>query len=105
MRNLRSLALLAATLSLAGCFSLFPMPGTGGGKSAPAKPEVDGKVFGTYLHGLFGADAFRARFLETLGVAGGVAWDVREAPAPERRDDPAGGGDDASARFSLLELD
>ena len=25
--------------------------------------------------------------------------------APERRDDPAGGGDDASARFSLLELD
>ena len=46
MRNLRSLALLAATLSLPGCFSLFPMPGTGG-KSAPAKPEVDGKVFGT----------------------------------------------------------
>ena len=25
--------------------------------------------------------------------------------APERREDPAGGGDDASARFSLLELD
>lgn len=47
MRNLRSLALFAATLSLTGCFSLFPMPGTGGKKSAPARPEVDGKVFGT----------------------------------------------------------
>ncbi|MBL8576077.1 MAG: cobyric acid synthase [Mesorhizobium sp.] len=31
----------------------------------------DGKVSGTYLHGLFGADTFRGRFLESLGVRGG----------------------------------
>lgn len=35
----------------------------------------DGKVFGTYLHGLFGADAFRAKFLESLGVKeGGIDY-------------------------------
>ncbi len=33
--------------------------------------SADGKIFGTYLHGLFGADAFRASFLESLGVQGG----------------------------------
>ena len=33
--------------------------------------SADGKVFGTYLHGLFAADAFRSRFLESLGVRGG----------------------------------
>ena len=38
---------------------------------ADGATSADGKVFGTYLHGLFSADAFRARFLESLGVAGG----------------------------------
>jgi len=33
--------------------------------------SADGKVSGTYMHGLFGADAFRQKFLESLGVKGG----------------------------------
>jgi adenosylcobyric acid synthase len=30
----------------------------------------DGRIMGTYLHGLFGADAFRQRFLQALGFEG-----------------------------------
>ncbi|MEJ6784556.1 cobyric acid synthase [Aminobacter sp. Piv2-1] len=33
--------------------------------------SADGRVFGTYMHGLFGADGFRGRFLESLGIRGG----------------------------------
>jgi adenosylcobyric acid synthase len=44
--------------------------GTGEGATSP-----DGKVFGTYIHGLFGSDAFRRKFLESLGVrASGIDY-------------------------------
>ncbi|MER9604003.1 cobyric acid synthase [Mesorhizobium sp. M0243] len=33
--------------------------------------SADGKVLGTYMHGLFGADGFRAAYLASLGVSGG----------------------------------
>ncbi|MCZ8547608.1 cobyric acid synthase [Mesorhizobium qingshengii] len=33
--------------------------------------SADGKVLGTYMHGLFGADAFRGKFLESLGIRDG----------------------------------
>jgi adenosylcobyric acid synthase len=41
------------------------------GNADDGATSPDGKVFGTYLHGLFGADAFRAKFLESLGVSSG----------------------------------
>lgn len=33
--------------------------------------SADGKIIGTYMHGLFGADGFRGKFLESLGIQGG----------------------------------
>ncbi len=32
--------------------------------------SADGRIMGTYLHGLFGSDAYRARLLESFGLAG-----------------------------------
>ncbi|MFN3227465.1 MAG: cobyric acid synthase [Hyphomicrobiales bacterium] len=37
----------------------------------------DGRVMGTYLHGLFASDAFRAAFLKRLGARGSVAYQAR----------------------------
>ncbi|MHC1548582.1 cobyric acid synthase [Phyllobacterium sp. K27] len=34
--------------------------------------SADGKVFGTYMHGLFSADAFRAAFLKSMGISAGT---------------------------------
>ncbi|MEQ8480448.1 MAG: cobyric acid synthase [Hoeflea sp.] len=33
--------------------------------------SADGRVFGTYLHGLFGSDAYRTRLLKSFGLTGG----------------------------------
>ncbi|MBM7331611.1 cobyric acid synthase CobQ, partial [Agrobacterium sp. S2] len=34
--------------------------------------SADGRIMGTYLHGVFGADRFRQQFLAALGVEGGI---------------------------------
>ncbi|ASY63386.1 Cobyric acid synthase [Sinorhizobium sojae CCBAU 05684] len=35
--------------------------------------SADGRVMGTYLHGLFGSDAYRAALLQSFGIEGGGA--------------------------------
>jgi cobyric acid synthase len=35
----------------------------------------DGRIWGTYLHGLFENDAFRKKLLETLAEGKGIAWE------------------------------
>lgn len=40
--------------------------------------SADGRVVGSYLHGMFGADGFRRAFLESLGAAtSDLAYDAR----------------------------
>ncbi len=34
--------------------------------------SADGRIVGTYLHGIFASDAFRARYLQSLGLTGGT---------------------------------
>ena len=53
----------------AGPDALRPPVTIGGLPDGAASP--DGRVWGTYLHGIFTASGFRARFLEELGVRGG----------------------------------
>lgn len=40
------------------------------GERVDGATSQDGKVFGTYLHGLFGSDEFRHRYLASLGLTG-----------------------------------
>jgi len=37
--------------------------------------SADGRVMGTYVHGLFGSDAFRSAFLKGFGAAAAVAYE------------------------------
>jgi adenosylcobyric acid synthase len=48
------------------------------GNAAEGAVSADGLVIGTYLHGLFSADAFRAAFLARLGVVhtGGTSYEA-----------------------------
>jgi adenosylcobyric acid synthase len=39
--------------------------------------SADGRVVGCYLHGIFGADAFRSAFLAALGTASDLAYEAR----------------------------
>jgi len=39
--------------------------------------STDGRVMGTYLHGLFASDAFRVAFLKRLGARASVAYQAR----------------------------
>ena len=45
--------------------------------------SADGLVMGSYMHGLFGSDAFRAGFLKSLGGVSGVAYETRVEAALE----------------------
>ena len=38
---------------------------------------IDGRVQGTYVHGLFTGDAFRKAWLENLGIASSLAYEAR----------------------------
>ena len=51
-----------------------PMMELSGGRGDGAVSE-DGRVYGTYVHGLFTQDAFRSAFLKAYGESSGVAYD------------------------------
>ena len=44
------------------------------GRRAPV--SADGRVFGTYVHGLFAHDAFRAAFLRAHGAHSDLAYEA-----------------------------
>lgn len=58
------------------CDRPFARVGEGEGEGEGAT-SADGRVAGTYLHGLFGSDAFRAAFLAGLGASSaGLAYEA-----------------------------
>jgi adenosylcobyric acid synthase len=46
----------------------------GGPEHADGAVSADGRISGTYLHGLFGSDDFRAAFLKTLGAGSSLDY-------------------------------
>ncbi|WP_430699152.1 cobyric acid synthase [Rubrivivax gelatinosus] len=50
----------------------------GGGARAEGAVSADGRVMGSYVHGLFAADGWRRRWLDSLGAVGtGVDYEAR----------------------------
>ncbi|WP_082733907.1 cobyric acid synthase [Polycladidibacter hongkongensis] len=47
------------------------------GAGADGAMSASGQVMGTYLHGLFGSDAFRSEFLRGFGAAARLAYEAR----------------------------
>jgi adenosylcobyric acid synthase len=61
----------------------------------------DGRVMGTYLHGLFASDAFRAAFLKRLGARGSVAYQARVEAALDGLADHLGAHMDVDALLAI----
>ena len=76
-----------------------PLPSSAGPTarwSAPA--SADGRVWGTYLHGVFDADPFRRWFIDRLRVRRGLAPLGRVIAAVRHRAGPGSPGRQSSAR-------
>ena len=65
--------------------------------------SADGRVEGTYVHGLFAGDAFRSRWLD--GVRGGASSAFAYEPAVERALDDLADGLEAALDVDALLAD